>query len=168
VSEQPSEWVPAFAGQRPPFEKENALAVTHGGYSPRKVDPLAAELVAQVLEEAGRPNSPTSYLLDVTYRVVLHEWGAAAARVQLLREHLMERHDGTGVKPDGEELGASRAYERAVARLQALSSKLGLDPLSRARLGRDVAAGQHDMAQAMAKARAEAERAAKKGQARGA
>ncbi len=146
-------WVPAVVGQRPPFAPGNELAVQHGAYSPRKVNPLARELVDQVLVQAGQPNAATSYLLDVTYRVVLWEWACAAARVQLLREALADRHDGTGVTREGEELGVSRAYERAVGRLASLSKQLGLDPLSRARLGRDVAAGEHDMAQAMAAAR---------------
>lgn len=154
----PDGWVPAFEGQRPPFQPGNQLAVghgrppLHGAYSPRRYQPLAQELVDQVLEQAAQPNAATSYLLDVTYRLILWEWGCAAARVQLLREDLEDRHRGTGVAADGEELGVSRAYERAVARLSALSKQLGLDPLSRARLGRDVAAGQHDMAQAMAAA----------------
>lgn len=144
-------WVPAFDRQKPPFEPGNDLAVTHGAYSPRKVNPLARELVDLVLAQAAQPNAATSYLLDPTYRPVLVEWGEAGARVQLLREALTERYDGTGITKKGEELGVSRAYERAVARFAALSKQLGLDPLSRARLGRDVAAGQHDMAQAMAK-----------------
>ena len=148
----PEGWVPEFEGQRPPFEPGNALAVQHGAYSPRTVDPLAREVVALVLEQAGQPSAPTSYLLDVTYRPLLWEFGFAQARVTLLREWLSSHGDGTGLTPKGKELGASRAYERAVARLAALSKQLGLDPLSRARLGRDVAAGQHDMAQAMAAA----------------
>jgi len=32
----------------PPFEAGNAAAVQHGAYSPRRVDPLAADILASV------------------------------------------------------------------------------------------------------------------------
>jgi hypothetical protein len=52
VAGQETTWVPAFPSQRPPFEPGNQLATTyHGAYSPRRVDPLAAELVAVVLDD---------------------------------------------------------------------------------------------------------------------
>jgi hypothetical protein len=52
VAGQETAWVPAFPSQRPPFAPGNEVAATyHGAYSPRRVDPLAAELVAVVLDD---------------------------------------------------------------------------------------------------------------------
>jgi hypothetical protein len=44
-------WVPAFPGQRPPFQPGHRLSLRHGSFSPRTVDPIAVELVEGVLAE---------------------------------------------------------------------------------------------------------------------
>lgn len=144
-----SEWTPAFEGQRPPFQPGNDLAVTHGAWSPRKVEPLARELVDAVL---GDPDVRHAHL--PVYRFALWSWARAEAQVQLLSEYLAKRGEeaGDGVG-DLEQERVRSAYlllHRAESRANTLRTRLGLDPLSRARLGKDVAAGQLDAARLMA------------------
>lgn len=44
-------WVPKFPGQRPPFTPGNEMAVKHGAGSPRKVAPIAAELMQELFAD---------------------------------------------------------------------------------------------------------------------
>lgn len=150
----PPGWVPAFPGQRPPFQPGHELSIQPGAYSPRKVEPLAQELVELVLRQATAEGSATAYLSDSTYRPAIHAWARAEIQAQLLTEYLTAAAEVTG---DGVgDLDAERvksAYlllHRAETRAASGRARLGLDPLSRARLGRDVAAGSVDVARLMA------------------
>lgn len=138
--------MPAFPGQRPPRNGPpgNELALKHGAYSPRRVDPLAAELVALV-----DGDSAVSWLTAAD-RPALWAWARAEAQVQLLSEYLelagQVAGDGVGDLEQERVRAAYLLLHRAEARALSGRARLGLDPLSRARLGRDVAAAQIDMA----------------------
>lgn len=147
-----AEWVPEFEGQRPPFEPGNELAVTHGAYSPRKVDPLARELVDAMVADPS-----LSYLKAAAYRPALWAWARAEAQVQLLTEYLEARgqasSDGVGDLRAEDVRSAYLLLHRAEARALSGRKALGLDPLSRAKLGKDVALGEAarvDVARVMA------------------
>jgi hypothetical protein len=146
------EWVPEFAGQRPPFEPGNEVAVTHGAYSPRRVDPLTLELVELVLTDPS-----VEYLQAAHWRPALWAWARAEAQVQLLTEWLetksIETGDGVGDLSDEAVRSAYLLLHRAEARAQTGRSRLGLDPLSAARLGRDRAGAAVDTARLMAELR---------------
>lgn len=119
----------------PPFEPANTAAEKHGAYSPRRVDPLAATLIEQVtdldwLRPCDRPS--------------LWAWARTEARVQLLHEFLLDR--GGDLDDDGSVRPAAELLTRLERHAESLRARLGLDPLSRARLGRDVAASQVDLA----------------------
>jgi len=136
------EWVPAFPGQRPPFAPGHELSTKHGAYSPRRVDPLAAELVDTLLADPD-----LAYLTAPSYRPAVLAWARAEAQVQLLDEHLAE----LGTSPDFGDKRVAAAYtahHRAETRADNARRRLGLDPLSRARLGRDITQGavQADLA----------------------
>jgi len=135
--ERPAEWVPEFEGQRPPFAPGHELSVQHGVYSPRKVDPLAEEIVSAVLAD------PMLIYLE-GYRPALWAWARAEAQVQLLTEYLAKRADSDGLPDldDARTVSAYRELHRAESRAESGRKRLGLDPLSRARLGKDVATGQ--------------------------
>lgn len=145
---EPPGWVPDFPTQRPPFSPGHELSLKHGAWSPRKVEPLAMEMVERVLDQASATGSPTAYLADPTYLPTVWAWGRTEARIQLVSEWLLER--GSELDKDGDALGASRLLNRLEARAESLRARLGLDPLSRARLGRDVAIGGLSLAQLMA------------------
>lgn len=96
----------------------------------------------------------TGHLQRPEYRPALWAWGRAEAQVQLLTEYLAKRGeeagDGVGDLEDESTRAAYLLLHRAEARAITLRARLGLDPLSRARLGRDVAAGELDAARLMA------------------
>ncbi|KAA1426467.1 hypothetical protein [Nocardioides antri] len=165
--EEAGGWVPAFPGQRPPFAPGNEVADmrwqdSHGAYSPRKVDPLAKELVDLVLADPS-----TAYLQAGHWRPALYAWARAEAQVQLVSEWLADQ--ATEKHPIGD-LGDERvraAYlllHRAETRATTGRTRLGLDPLSAARLGRDKTAAALDAAQLMAQLeRQEREREERRG-----
>jgi hypothetical protein len=144
-----SGWVPEFDGQRPPFAPGNELAVQHGVYSPRKVEPLAQELVDGMLADPG-----TAYLREARWRPALWAWARAEAQVQLATEYLHEKAaqagNGVGDLADERVKSAHLLLHRAEARADRSRARLGLDPLSAARLGKDRTAAALDAAQLMA------------------
>ena len=138
---------PRYPGDtRPPFAPGNELAVTHGAESPRRFEPLADELVRGVLIEAQREGSASAYLLKPEFRPSLLAWARAEAKVHLLESWLADR-DGMGLDADGEVIGAAKMLLRYEATAERARDRLGLSPLARARLGKDVAATQVDRAE---------------------
>jgi len=124
------------SGSWPPFAPGNQVSIRHGAWSPRRVDPIAAELVEHALSSAP-------YLVDPSYAPAVHAWADSEARAQLLRDYVNEHGllDAKGrPRPC---LTDWHKFERRAAEGRA---RLGLDPLSRARLGRDVAGTQMDSA----------------------
>lgn len=148
-------WVPAFEGQRPPFQPGNTLGakpgnelgLRHGAYSPRRVDPLARELVEQTVAHLPQLGAPQ-------WAPAMWAWARAEAQVQLLVEYLSVAGavagDGVGDLGDEKVRAAYLLLHRAEARADRSRARLGLDPLSAARLGRDKAAASVDVARLMA------------------
>jgi hypothetical protein len=60
---------------------------------PRAYEPLARDLVDQVLEQAAETGSTIASLREPSYRAALWAWGRAEARAQLLIEHLIRLGD---------------------------------------------------------------------------
>lgn len=148
-----SGWVPDFPGQRAPFQPGNTVAVQHGAHSPRKVDPIAQELVDSALADPS-----LGYLRTDSYRPALWAWARAEAQAQILDEYLADRPVGSVASKRS--TAAYRELHRAETRAANLRTQLGLTPLSRARLGKDVAQGrQADAAAELTRMREEAERA---------
>lgn len=137
------DWTPAFEGQRPPFRAGNEAALQHGATSPRRVDPRA-----QALVEAMLADESLGYLKAPSYRPALLGWARAEARVQLLEEYLGHQ---VGDLESPRVLSAYTLLLKLQGRAESGRRQLGLDPLSRARLGKDVAQGrQADAAAIMA------------------
>lgn len=131
---------PARGYSWPPFQPGHTLTMRHGAYSPRRVDPLATTLVEAVMEA-------TPYLGEASYAPALWAWARAEARVQLLTEWL---DDHGLLDDDGRPRGAADLLVRCERLAAESRARLGLDPLSRARLGRDVTAARVDLAQLFA------------------
>lgn len=136
-------WTPRPAK---PYEPGNLAALKHGAYSPRKVDPVAVEILEATAATVTwwRPaDMPAAWA-----------WARAEAQVQILTEYLAvageASGDGVGDLDEDRVKAAYLLLHRAETRANSLRSKLGLDPLSRARLGRDVAAAEVDVARLMA------------------
>lgn len=143
-------WVPAFPTQRPPFAPGHELSLKHGIYSPRTVDPRAAELVEGVLADPE-----LGYLAQPRFRAAVWSWARAETRVQLLEGWLSD-HDSIGVDGDGGVLPVLVALRGWVMTASKMLTRLGLDPASAASLGRDVAAAQVDVVEAMTRVREQA------------
>jgi len=141
--------VPENERQHPPFERGNEVALRHGAYSPRKADPLAGELVDLVLADPAASHAHAPH-----HRPALWAWARAEAQVQLLSEYLATEgelsYDGVGDLDEDRIRSAYLFLHRAEARATTGRARLGLDPLSQARLGRDRAAAQYDIARVMA------------------
>lgn len=167
-------WTPEFPGQRPPFEAHNTLAVQHGARSERHVAPLAAEIERNARANPAWP----SYLQDASYRPAVAAWARAEAVVELLWQFVGERDlqeamTDTSVEESTERHGkggSSRTSSgrRTAAALAMLDrwertaaghrKALGLDPLARGRLGRDVTSARLDLVQLLTNERERAER----------
>jgi hypothetical protein len=168
-------FAPAFTGQRPPFGPGHEVSVTHGANSERRLGPLAEAFVAALMADEATPD----YLREPSYRWAVQAWGRAEAIVMLLSDWLSGMDVETALtevttSEESEERskGGLKARRQMTSRRVAsvvdqlhrhevramqLRARLGLDPLSRARLGKDVASQQLDLARLWA----EEDRAAK-------
>lgn len=150
----------------PPFEPGNEVATRHGANSERHVGPLAEQIAAALL---NHPETP-QYVREPSYAAVVRAWSRAEAVVELLWRWLGQHdldaaltdlteadEDATFDKGSSTKHTTSRHVESVLTQLHRhevramnLRSQLGLDPLSRARLGKDVAAQRVDLARLFA------------------
>jgi hypothetical protein len=178
VSEVADGVQPAIQGwQRPPFEKGNALGLRHGVYSAAVVDPIAEAMVAELLAD-----DDVAHLRPRWVRWSVDAWGRAEAQVLLWRRHVealggFEESLESVTTEESEEIrseggrstrsSTSRQMEAAIIGLEraekhaaACRARLGLDPMSRARLGRDVMSAKADMATILSQLQDDTDRAA--------
>lgn len=139
---------PASGRQAQPYQPRNLAAVVHGANSPQVLDAVAERYRAAAVAYLGGDSVP-DYLTRAEYDRAIQAWARAEARVDLVTRYL----DDVGHLDDE---GNPRPAARHLVELEAAAAKrraeLGLDPLSRARLGRDVAATGLDLARAWAQA----------------
>jgi hypothetical protein len=148
-------WTPAFDGQRPPFQPGNQLAVTHGAFSAARTDPIARRFIDEI---ATDPN--TAYLAAPRFQSQLWTWAVAAARVELLSAWVDGMDINAATNSARGQTSPLELLRKWIATAQTLSARLGLDPLSAARLGKDVAQGrQADAAGELTRLRAQHEAA---------
>lgn len=133
----PEGWVPEFPGQRPPFAPGNDLAVTHGASSPARVDPLAQQYLDEILNDPS-----TQYLTAPRFQAALWHWAQAQARVQLLTDYVDSMTMTAAASSDRGQTSPLELLRKWMATAQTWAARLGLDPLSAARLGKDVAQGR--------------------------
>jgi hypothetical protein len=152
-------WTPDFPGQRPPFTDGNEAAVTTGAWSERRVGPLADQIARELL---GDPETPP-HIREPMFAASVQAWSRAEACCQLIWRWLAERdimtaltdlttstedeetfkggaHRKSTVRHVGSVLDSLRRWEAHASNLR---SKLGLDPASAARVGRDLAARRY-------------------------
>jgi len=122
---------------RPPFEPGNDLAVTHGAYSPARVDPIAETNVARVLADPD-----LNYLSAPRFRHSLWAWARAEAQIELLVEYIADCASNLSNKRTK---AAYDLLERAETRSDKLRTKLGLDPTGYARLMKDLAIARSEL-----------------------
>lgn len=120
----------------PDFAPENTVAMTHGAYSQRTVEALAADIAQSVVDAVPYTG------LD-RFALALRAYSHAEARAELIRRHL----DVHGVlnnrnTPRMSLLAVLAAAERAAARGR---SELGLSPESAARIAAMIRVGGTDL-----------------------
>jgi hypothetical protein len=138
--ERNSGWTPAFEGQRRPYGSGNGAAVTHGAYSPLRLQPRAEDLreqLAPLVPFATAADAPLVDLLSFTMAQV-----ERAALVLAIEQAESQRAVEQGLPPSPrlDRLAAdSRAWVKTGAKLL---DQLGLSPTSRARLAGDLAGAE--------------------------
>jgi hypothetical protein len=140
-------WQPEFPGQRPPWAEGNEyrvgagheLSLRHGAFSDRMIAPRATKFVDAVLQIAAADGSPVAYLADPTYRPALVAWGRSEAQQDLLEEFLAELGP---IDSEGKIRPAAELLDRVARRAERMRARLGLDPLARATLAKDLAMAQ--------------------------
>ena len=150
-------WTPKFEGQRPPFQPGNTVNVTHGARSPRFLEPVAEQIRTELLA-----TDDVAYLRAPRFAAAVRAWAVAEAKVALIGKWV----DGMSIEQAAESgqgktspLELLRKWETTA---QGHRSRLGLDPVSAARLGKDVAQGRAaDAAAILTEAREQAERRAR-------
>ena len=158
----------------------NKLALTHGARDPERVAALAQQIMRALLDDPGTED----YLRKPMMRHEVIAWAHAEAQVHLMRAWL----DSEGISSamtelttttetetgDGEGTVRRQSASRKVSSLMSELHKaevraanrriqLGMTPLARGRLGKDLASTQFDLARFFAEidAKEQADRAAK-------
>ncbi|MBA8958186.1 hypothetical protein JOJ86_001477 [Rhodococcus percolatus] len=132
-----------------PFKAGNTVGQRHGAHSERVIAPLAAEIANAQLEELP-------YLRDPSYRETLLDWARTTAKIERIEAWLDE--NGGDIADDGSVRGAAIHLLRLQAHASKVSARLGFDPLSRAKLGKDLTATKLDAAQILTAEREAAEK----------
>lgn len=136
-----TEWQPDFPRQRPPFQHGNTLALTHGAFSAARTDPIANRYLAEIAADPG-----LDYLRQPRFHAALWAWASAQAKVELIQawvdsQPIEQAADSARGKTSSLEL-----LRKWMATAQTAAARLGLDPLSAARLGKDIVAARVDLA----------------------
>lgn len=129
-------WTPEFPGQRPPFapgndyrfEEGNKAALTHGADSAELVAKDAQGIVQRVLADPE-----LGYLHRPTFAPTLTRYARLRARADRFARAL-EQHADTGCMHCERCESLDERWQKAETTAGRAAEKLGLDPLSRARL----------------------------------
>ena len=132
-------WIPEFKGQRAPFAPGNQLAsgnfasLTHGIYSPRRVEPLARQLVKEARETPG-----LDYLRAPRFKGALWDWARAEARSRLVNEWAagLSMEEATA-EPDGRTAPLELARQLTV-RAANMGDRLGLSPAAAENMAEEI------------------------------
>ncbi|MGR6523615.1 hypothetical protein ACU5JM_18430 [Rhodococcus erythropolis] len=119
-----------------PFVAENFAAKKHGAYSSRVITPLTAEIANAVC--AARPDLQKPEMQPAVL---------AYARTEAQLEVLTAFVDANGSidEDTGEPTSAEKYRLRIDTQAYKHRERLGLDPLSKAKLGKDIASTQIDL-----------------------
>ena len=130
-------WTPTHDRQHAPFEQGNNYALRHGARSERRVSVVAQQILEGLLEN---PETPRYLGEDSSYGPALTAWATAEARVSLINAYLDEQGLEKAFSGKGWMLEASRKWSVTAANLR---TRLGLDPVSRAKILRDLSAARY-------------------------
>lgn len=132
-------WEPEHEGQKPPFapgnqwvlKPGNELAIKHGVYSAKRVDPRARAAIDEVLADEG-----AQHLLLPRFRALLWTWAVATARVEMLGEHIDLIGLEEAARSDRGQTSMLELQRKFMTTQLAVAGKLGLDAMSASRLAK--------------------------------
>lgn len=126
------DWTPEFSGQRPPFEKGNEAALTHGAHSKRRIEGIAKKINDELLER---------FPVAREYPETL----TALARVEGITRMLFADLATNGLYNKNAEFKSSQIsrYLTAENTGAKLRASLGMTPMSEAEVARDRAVAAH-------------------------
>lgn len=127
---------PARPYSWPPFQAGNEAAVTHGAYTPKKVNPRANEIVADLLTHGP------DYLANPSFRPTLWLLAQTLSRIELIQEWLDAQGGEFAEDKKGRIQIASERLTRLTRLAADLAGKLGGDPLTQAKIQKDLAQGR--------------------------
>jgi hypothetical protein len=149
-----------------PFPPGNAVALVSGYRSPARVGARAEQIERDLLEDPSVPE----YVKDPSYAGARQAYARAAAVAALLWDW-MDAQDPEALlaaittTDEDEQRKRGRTtkrtvshrmestfsqWDKAASRAANLYARLGMDPMSRARLGKDITAAKFDLAQMLA------------------
>jgi len=149
-----TEWTPEFEGQRPPFQPGNQLAVKHGAFSDRQMQPIARAHYERMLADPTLPALlRASYMQDG-----LQRFCEAMARRDLLADWVDAMSIQDAADSDRGKTSPLELLRKWETTVDNKAKDWGLTPASYVRIHRDSAmANQADAATLLTRARAEAE-----------
>ena len=124
-----SDWIPEFKGQRPPFQPGNTAALgnvgpmLHGVYSARRVEPLAREIVKEMLTEAD-----LDYLRAPRFKAALWDWARAEARSRLVNEWAAGLSMEEATAEPGGRTAPLEMVRQLTVRAANMGDRIGLSP----------------------------------------
>ncbi|WP_025157543.1 hypothetical protein [Leifsonia aquatica] len=124
--------------QRPPFEPGNKLAQTHGAFTPSVIEPLAAELRETILTD---PDS--AYLQSPRFAKRLLSYCQTEARVMRIESWVGGMTDEEAARSDKGQTSPLELLRKWKTTAANEANKLGLDPVSWARIRKDYAVTRH-------------------------
>ena len=140
----PEGWVPEFPSQRPPFLPGNEfaakpgdrLALKHGAYSDRAIEPVAA-----VIRESILASDDVAFLRAPHFAGALRRHVRAAARVELLEAWVDSMPIEQAAQSDRGQISPLELLRKWQTTADNSAGKLGLDATSWARIRKDYAIG---------------------------
>jgi hypothetical protein len=149
------EWQPEFEGQRPPFQPGNTLAVTHGAFSKRIIEPLAQAHYDQLM---GDPNLPAPLRMPIMDGAI-RRFCETVARRDRLSDWVDGMDMAQATRSDKGQVSPLELLRKWETTTDSKAAALGLTPASYARIYRDWSSAQQaDAATLLTQARAAAER----------
>jgi hypothetical protein len=133
------DWQPEWPGQRPPFGAGNTASRVHGGNDERVVGPLAEAIEAEILGDAQMPQHVRSPAFARAVRASSRAEAVADLMFRYMdtltpEQMTIPRKAGTKAPLD--------LYLTAEAKAAGHRSRLGLDPVSYARIAKDLGLAQ--------------------------
>jgi hypothetical protein len=129
-------------GSRPQFQPGHELSLVHGLRSPSRTQQVADVIVSEL---TGLPQCP-EWLHDPSFAPAVRGWGNAEARLVMYEQWMDDQ-------PDEVKYLATGAQEPLISRWTRLSElaarhrgRLGLDPVSRVRIGKALSSRGLDLA----------------------